>query len=61
MIEENDNQDEDDIDDITWQQIITGWHRGKSPSQIAEETGLPIKLVYKRLKRTQKRIIRIGS
>lgn len=49
--------DEDEISDITPQQIYDDWLRGKSPSQIAKDTGLPIEAVYHRLKRHRKAYI----
>jgi hypothetical protein len=43
--------------DVIGQQIFDAWRRGEAPRQIAEEIGLPIKLVYDRLKQQQKTYI----
>lgn len=51
----------DDISEITRRQIIVGWHAGMTPREIAEETNVPTKVVYRTLKQAQKAIAGDGG
>jgi hypothetical protein len=49
-----DSADENEVGDI----IIAAWRTGKTPGKIAEEMRIPIKDVYKSLKKSQKALIK---
>jgi transposase len=50
-----DSTPSDDIHEITLWEL---WGQGMSPQQIAEEIGVSIDLVYRRLKAMQKRMVK---
>jgi hypothetical protein len=50
--------EEDDIGDIMRKRIMDTWHKGMTPSEIAEDTGVSVRVVYRCLKEGQKPLLR---
>ena len=49
---------EEDIGEIKWKQAIAAWDEKKTLRQVADETGLKIEVVNKKLKLLQKTIVK---
>lgn len=50
----------EDISNITRKEIITAWKQGKNLIGIAQEVGLPIKVVSRNLKLIEKTLVEKG-
>jgi ribose 5-phosphate isomerase len=55
-----DSASEDKVGDIIQKQIIIAWDEGKPLPQTKKETGLPIEVVSRNLKKIQKILIERG-
>jgi predicted transcriptional regulator len=60
MKNRTDSTVEEDISEITRKEIIKAWKRGENLTRIAQEVGLPIKVINRNLKLIEKTFIEKG-
>jgi hypothetical protein len=61
MTKTKERSDEDEIGDIMRKRIMDAWHKGMTPREIADDTGVSVGVVYRCLKHGQKPFVRQGG